>query len=116
MNVKLIIISFILTNMNGYFCEMKLFSRLILVLFLAFLSAPTVVTLIEGNSNISILYSFSEEEIQKELKEVKAEVKHHFDYPFLELEIFKNTAIISENLSRLDNIASEIFSPPPELI
>ena len=92
---------------------MKLFSRLLLMLFIAFLSAPTVVTLIKKNTDTSLFYSFAEEEINKELKEVKAEVKQHFDYPFLDLQINKNSEIISENLSRHDNVASEIFSPPP---
>jgi hypothetical protein len=95
---------------------MKLFTGLFLILFVAFLSTPTIVTLIQKNTNTSMFYSFAEEEIHKELKEVKAEVKQHFDYPFLNLPIKKNTAIISENLSRHDNVASEIFSPPPELI
>ena len=93
---------------------MKLLSRLILITFIAFLSTPTVITLIEKNSDISLFYSFAEEEIHKELKEVKAEVKQQFDYPFLDLKIQKNTAIISENLSRHDNVSSEIISPPPE--
>jgi hypothetical protein len=95
---------------------MKAFSRILLVLFVLFLSTPTVVTLIKKTTDTSMFYSFTEEEIHKELKEVKAEVKQHFDYPFLDLKIDKNTSIISENLSRHDNVASEIFSPPPELI
>ena len=94
---------------------MKFCASLLLILFVAFLSTPTVVTLIQKNVDTSLFYSFAEEEIHKELKEVKAEVKQHFDYPFLELKIIKAT-IISENLSRHDNVASEIFSPPPELI
>lgn len=95
---------------------MKFFARLVLMIFVMFLSTPTVVTLIKKNTDTSLFYSFAEEEIHKELKEVKAEVKQQFDYPFLDLRIKKNTAIISENLSRHDNVASEIFSPPPELI
>ncbi|MES2410824.1 MAG: hypothetical protein V4535_05200 [Bacteroidota bacterium] len=95
---------------------MRFFAKLLLLVFVTFLSTPTVVTLIEKNSDISMFYSFAEEEIHKELKEVKAEVKQQFDYPFLELKIQTNTAIISENLSRHDNVAAEIFSPPPELI
>lgn len=95
---------------------MKFFARLVLTIFVIFLSTPTVVTLIKKSSDTSVVYSFSEEEIHKEIKEVKAEVKQHFDYPFLDLKINKNTAIISENLSRHDNVTSEIFSPPPELI
>ncbi|MCF6128889.1 hypothetical protein L1S35_04340 [Flavobacterium sp. AS60] len=93
---------------------MKFIARLILIVFVTFLSTPTLVTLIKKNTDTSMFYSFAEEEIHKEIKEVKAEVKQHFDYPFLELQIDKNTAIISENLSRHDNVASEIFSPPPD--
>ena len=100
--------------MNRYFCDMKLLSRLLLVVFIAFLSAPTVVTLIKKNTDTSLFYSFAEEEIHKQIKEVKAELKQHFDYPFLDLKINKNSIIVSENLSRHDNVASEIFSPPPE--
>ena len=102
--------------MNPYFCAMKFFARILLFVFVAFLSTPTVVTLIKKSTDTSVFFSFAEEEIHKELKEVKAEVKQHFDYPFLDLKIEKNTAIISENLSRHDNVASEIFSPPPNLI
>ena len=99
--------------MNRYFCGMKFFARLLLAVFIIFLSTPTIITLIKKTTDISMFYSFAEEEIHKELKEVKAEVKQHFDYPFLDLQIEKNVAIISENLSRHDNVASEIFSPPP---
>lgn len=95
---------------------MKFFASLLLTVFVLFLSTPTIVTLIKKSTDTSIFYSFAEEEIHKELKEVKAEIKQHFDYPFLDLKINKNTAIISENLSRHDNVAAEIFSPPPELI
>ncbi len=94
---------------------MKFFTRLIIFLFVVFLSTPTVVTLIQKNTDTSMFYSLAEEEIHKELKEVKAEIKQQFDYPFLDLQ-YKNDTIISENLSRHDNVASEIFSPPPELI
>lgn len=102
--------------MNTYFCRMKYFARLVLALFVIFLSTPTVVSLIQKNTDTSLFYSFAEEEIHKQLKEVKAEVKQHFDYPFLDLKIQNNTSIISENLSRHDNVAAEIFSPPPEFI
>ena len=94
---------------------MKFFARLLIFVFVVFLSTPTVVTLIQKNTDTSMIYSLAEEEIHKELKEVKAEVKQQFDYPFLDLKI-KKTTIISENLSRHDNVASEIFSPPPDLI
>ncbi|MFN3754004.1 hypothetical protein [Flavobacterium sp.] len=94
---------------------MKFIASLILILFVAFLSTPTVVTLIKKSTDISVFYSFAEEEIHKDIKEVKG-LKQCFDYPFTELQLHPNSKIISENLSRHDNTTEEIFSPPPELI
>ena len=94
---------------------MKLLSRLILTMFITFLSTPTIVTLIENNSDTTLFFSYTEKENHKDIKEVKAEVKQQFDYPFINFKL-KNVAIISKNLVHHDNIASEIFSPPPELI
>jgi hypothetical protein len=88
---------------------------MILVFFVAFLSTPTVVTLIKKSADISVFYSFAEEEIHKDLKEVKA-IKQFFDYPFTENKLNSDSKIVSENLSKHDNVAEEIFSPPPELV
>lgn len=95
---------------------MKTTITLLLVLFVTFLATPTIVSLIEKKSDVSSFYSFSEEEISnKDLKEIKADFKHVFDYPIIALKINTNTAIISENVSRHDNVTPSIFSPPPEL-
>ncbi|MFN3969450.1 hypothetical protein [Flavobacterium sp.] len=94
---------------------MKYIARLILVLFVSFLSTPTVVTLIKKSTDVSMFYSSAEEEIHKDLKEVKG-IKQCFDYPFTASKLNPDSKIISENLSRHDNVAEEIFSPPPELI
>ncbi|TDP60903.1 hypothetical protein [Flavobacterium dankookense] len=95
---------------------MKFAAIIILFLFVTFLSTPTVVSLIEKNYDVSMFYSFAEEETHKELKEVKAEIKQSFDYPFSNATIKENSTIISENLSKHDNVSDEIFSQPPELI
>lgn len=95
---------------------MKFAARILMFIFIAFLSTPTIVTLIEKNTDISMFFSSSEEETQKDFKEIKADLKQHFDYPFIECKISSNSKIISENLSRHDNVSEEIFSPPPELI
>ena len=102
--------------MNSYFYDMKLLSKLFLVVFIVFLATPTVVTLIKKNSDTSVFYSFAEEEIYKEVKEVKVVYRQHFDYPFLKLKLDKNTTIISENLSHHDYVSSEIISPPPKFV
>lgn len=94
---------------------MKWLSGFILIIFVSFLSTPTVVTLIKKGTDVSMFYSFSEEEIHKDIKEAKT-LKACFDYPFTDAERQSYSKIISENLSRHDNVAEEIFSPPPELI
>ncbi len=95
---------------------MKTTISILVLLFVTFLATPTIVSLIEKKSDVSSFYNFSEEEIaSKDVKEIKADFKHVFDYPFIVLKINSTTAIISENLSRHDNVTPSIFSPPPEL-
>jgi hypothetical protein len=94
---------------------MRFIAGIILIIFVAFLSTPTVVTLIKKSVDISMFYSFAEEEIHKDLKEVKA-IKQYFDYPFTEAKLNSDSKIVSENLSKHNNVAEEIFSPPPELV
>jgi hypothetical protein len=93
---------------------MKAMSGLLLFLFVAFLSTPTIVTLIEKNTDISVFYSFSEEEIHKDFKEIIANMNQETHFVFLNVKLQKNTKIISKNATKHDNVFEEIFSPPPE--
>jgi len=95
---------------------MKLIAQFILFIFVAFLTTPTIVTLIENNTDISLFYSFDEEENHKDLKEIKADLRIAFDDPIIGLQEHQNSKIISENLTRHDNNAEEIFIPPPQLV
>lgn len=95
---------------------MKFAVQLVLFIFISFLSVPTIVTMIEKDTDTSIFYSFAEEEITKHVKEVKAELKISYDEEsFAFIDTTKNR-IISENLSKHDKVLEEIFSPPPEFI
>ena len=80
-------------------------------MFVTFLSTPTVVSMITKGTDVSVFYSFAEEEVHKE---VKAEIKS-YDYPIVVLTP-KKSMIIYENLSKHDNVSDEIFSPPPEFV
>jgi hypothetical protein len=93
---------------------MKFLANIVLILFLSFLAAPTVVSLMEDDADVSIAYSLTEEELQKELKEVKY-APSEFHCHFIPLTK-KSSEINSENLQRHDNVFEEIFSPPPEII
>lgn len=54
---------------NVIFAGMKLVARILLFIFIAFLSTPTIVTVMKKSSDTSIFFSFSEEEhSHKELK------------------------------------------------
>lgn len=94
---------------------MKFFANIVLFLFLTFLAAPTIVSLLQDDADISMVYSLTEEEIQKEIKEVKAAPSTE-----LRLALFmpaKKTAIIfSANRGKHDSISGEICSPPPEQV
>jgi hypothetical protein len=91
---------------------MKSASGLILLMFLFFLATPTIVSLIEKTTDTSYFYNMTEEELSH--KEIKAELKFHTDYIFTDLSGYTSSLIISENLSKHDNIAATIFIPPPE--
>ena len=93
---------------------MKIIVNIVLILFLSFLAAPTVVSLMEDDADMSLCYSFTEEEIQKEIKEVKVAPT---EFHFVVFDAIKlSSEIKSENLQRHDNVFEGIFSPPPEIV
>jgi pantoate kinase len=93
---------------------MKFLVNIVLFLFVSFLAAPTVVSLIQDEADVSMVYSLTEEEIQKEIKEVKAAPQCMLGVAFF-IQSKKKTVIKSANLQKHDNLAGEIFSPPPEI-
>lgn len=92
---------------------MKYVARILLFIFIAFLSTPTIVQAIKKGNNTAVSFSISEEEVHKELKNVMhpAILEHEVLLPVC---IEKKT-IISENIVKLDNISPSIFAPPPNL-
>ena len=98
---------------------MKFLVSTLLVLFIIFLSTPTVVMLIEKSTDISLIYDLSEKENQKETKELK-ELKTDFTIKnqvvIVSFLPHYSKKIISENVLKHDSISEEIFIPPPELI
>jgi hypothetical protein len=95
---------------------MKFISTIILVFFISFLATPTIVSVIKKSTDLSIFFSFDEEEFQKDFKEIKADLSHEYEFTFVSIAIITSSKITSENLSKHDNVSEEIFSPPPELI
>jgi len=93
---------------------MKLVARILLFIFIAFLSTPTVVTLMKKCNSTSISFSFSEEEHSH--KELKAAVHPSIlQHEVLMPSYIEKKTIVSENIVKLDNISPSIFAPPPNL-
>jgi hypothetical protein len=93
---------------------MKLVARILLFIFITFLSTPTIVQAIKKSNSATMSISLSEEEVHKELKLVvhPTILEHEVLLPIC---IEKKT-IISENIVKLDNISPSIFAPPPNLV
>ena len=91
---------------------MKLAVKFVIFIFLIFLSTPTIVSLIEKNTDTSIFYSMTEEEIfQKEVKSEFLVDMNHLDFSFF---LINKIQIQSENAFFHDSISSKIFIPPPD--
>lgn len=94
---------------------MKIIVNIVLFLFLFFLAAPTVVSLLQDETDMSMVYSITEEEIQKEIKEVKAAPSIEMRLTFF-APAKKTPVIKTANQERHDNVSREIHSPPPNVI
>lgn len=99
---------------NAIFASMKFIARILLFIFIAFLSTPTIVQAIKKGNSAAVSFSIAEEEVHKELKNVMhpSILEHEVIIP---VYIEKKT-IVSENIVKLDNISPSIFAPPPNLV
>ncbi|MFV8347057.1 hypothetical protein [Flavobacterium sp. ZB4P13] len=93
---------------------MKIISKIFLILFIAFLVTPTIVTVIEKSADVSIFYSVSEEEHAH--KEIKTFFYFESSTEIITSSRLSSSAILSENLSKHDSITSSIFIPPPNQV
>ena len=95
---------------------MKCVAKIFLFLFLAFLSTPTIISLIKKSTDISTYFNFNEEEIHKDYKDVKAHLNQNFEFVEINFSIEFSSFIFSENSIKHDNLAEEIIVEPPEFI
>jgi hypothetical protein len=106
--------SFLVLVRKPIFVAMKIIAQIFMFVFIAFLLTPTVVCLIEKDADISVFYSLSEEEHSQ--KEVKAIFNYTTSIELATVLSPESSLILSENLSKHDNIASSIFIPPPDQV
>jgi hypothetical protein len=93
---------------------MKSCVYIVLFLFATFLAVPTIVSILrdKDDADVTVMVSL-EEEIQKEIKEVKIVPYHPFEFPFVPTQQ-KTALIISKNPHGHKNVFGDIFIPPPE--
>ncbi len=94
---------------------MKFAVKIALIVFLVFLSTPTIVSLIEKNTDTSFFFDLSEEEEESQ-KEFKADFKFYSALEVVAFSIDTSNLILSESLSKHDNISATIFVTPPEQV
>lgn len=106
--------NFLFHFINSIFTIMKTIIHILLFVFVTFLVAPTVVSVIEKNRGLSVCFSFSDEE--KNHKEIKAVFNFDFIGNPVHLSPFNSCLIQSVNLSKHEIIFFEIFIPPLEKV
>ena len=89
---------------------------LFLIVFVSFLSMPTIVSLIEKKSDISVLLSVDDEEVEKEVLDlyVTSEFQYFYDVQYLVC----NCSIqkFSNQRTNLDSISLDKVIPPPKMV
>lgn len=79
---------------------------------MTFLLTPSIVSVIDKSKDTSIFYNLTEEELTK--KQVKNYIFTSFNQEILILSKMTSKIILSENLSKHENISATIFIPPPD--
>lgn len=89
---------------------------LFLFVFVSFLTIPAIVVLLEEKSDISILLSLDDEEVEKEVLDlyVTSEFQYFYDVEYLVC----NCSIqkFSNQRTNLDSISLDKVIPPPKMV
>lgn len=93
---------------------MRFTVRLVLLLFVFFLSTPTIVSVIKKSCDTSYFYSMSEEELTH--KDVKAELHYQYPCEFVSAAGYTSGPVVSRPAAKHDPVSSRIFIPPPERV
>ncbi len=94
---------------------MKISVTIVLFIFITFLSLPTIIGVLNSDTDISMVYSMSEEEESHKSISIKEAVKIKKEVFLVDYKWINTKKIISENHIQHDDVLEEIFSPPPEV-
>lgn len=97
---------------------MKVFAKIALLIFFLFLSLPTVVSIINKDTDVSMCYNMTEEELLlKSFNEIKAHLPLEILCPYVQDEIVFIKQTIPAHLEKKHNhLVEDIFLPPPEMV
>ena len=96
---------------------MKFLVKIVLFIFITFLSTPTLVGMIDDKVDTSYFYSMcEEEENHAPFNEIKSIPSNHYSLLNIDLEHSKPFDISTKHDVAFFNLAHQIFSPPPNLI
>lgn len=93
---------------------MKLLVKIVLFVFILFLSTPTVIGIIDKKADTSFFFSMcEEEENHAPFNEIKTLPITSFSlFVFFSIKLNSRNFLTQHNLI-FDNLAHQIFSPPP---
>lgn len=81
-----------------------------------FLATPTIVSVLDGNTETTSLFSNMNEEEMVHGKEVLHPKELFSSYEFINLAPYKKGAIISRETLQLNLLETKILIPPPERV
>jgi hypothetical protein len=96
---------------------MKIFASIVLLFFVFFLAAPTIVVWLENDKENSSLCRNSNDPSSSSCEEIKNDIKYYTMNFFSDILFFdfkeRSGLIVFENLSKHDLNYASIFLPPP---
>ncbi len=95
---------------------MKKTAGILAFLFISFLLCPTIVVIIDKHSDVSYVFSMTEEEQSKEGKTLTEFTFHENDSKHLSIYFLSNKKVVAYKVKKdLDLLYPEVISPPPDV-
>lgn len=96
---------------------MKFLVNIVLLMFITFLSTPTLIGMLDKEVDTSCFYSLAEEEENiVSFNEIKSIPSTHYAIVDFEIEENTSSSISKQHNFVFFNLAHQIFSPPPNKI
>lgn len=89
---------------------------LFLFVFVSFLTIPAIVVLLEEKSDISILLSLDDEEVEKEVLDLYVTSEFQYSYAAQCFTYKSLLQKVSKQHTNLDSISLDIVIPPPKRV